>query len=151
MNSLQSSVKIIVPDERERGKKNVITVSNATDMTVFVELHPIEMVRKGNTPALDLGLGMNAGTTNFAGTTIEVSWVVSELRFCIICKGQVSLTGEGSFGDEEVNGPSSLLVEHPPARCRANLIPHLCLSSDSNFSILHQQKAVLLHNSLFTR
>ena len=74
MNSLQSSVKITNPDESERGKKNVITVSNATDRMVFVEMHPIEMVRKGSTQALDLGLGMNAGTTNFAGTTIEVRW-----------------------------------------------------------------------------
>ena len=74
VNSLQSSVKITISDESERGKKNVITVSNATDKMVFVEMHPIEMVRKGNTQALDLGLGMNAGTTNFAGTTIEVSW-----------------------------------------------------------------------------
>ena len=75
VNSLQSSVKMItISDESERGKKNVITVSNATDKMVFVEMHPIEMVRKGNTQALDLGLGMNAGTTNFAGTTIEVSW-----------------------------------------------------------------------------
>ena len=72
VNSLQSSVKITISDESERGKKNVITVSNATDKMVFVEMHPIEMVRKGNTQALDLGLGMNAGTTNFAGTTIEV-------------------------------------------------------------------------------
>ena len=74
VNSLQSSVKITISDESERGKKNMITVSNATDKMVFVEMHPIEMVRKGNTQALDLGLGMNAGTTNFAGTTIEVSW-----------------------------------------------------------------------------
>ena len=75
VNSLQSSVKMItISDESERGKKNVITVSNATDKMVFVEMHPIEMVRKGNTQALDLGLGMNAGTTNFAGTTIEVRW-----------------------------------------------------------------------------
>ena len=61
-----------ISDEAERGEKNVITVSNATDKMVFVEMHPIELVRKGNTQALDLGLGMNAGTTNFAGTTIEV-------------------------------------------------------------------------------
>ena len=66
------SVKLPISDEGERGKKNVITVSNATDRMVFVEMHPIEMVRKGNTQAFDLGLGMNAGTTNFAGTTIEV-------------------------------------------------------------------------------
>ena len=70
----QSSVKITIPDESERGKKNVITVSNATDRMVFVEMYPIELVRKGNTQPLDLGLGMNAGTTNFAGTTIEVKW-----------------------------------------------------------------------------
>ena len=69
---LQTQCKRTISDEGERGKKNVITVSNATDRMVFVEMHPIEMVRKGNTQAFDLGLGMNAGTTNFAGTTIEV-------------------------------------------------------------------------------
>ena len=72
MSPFQSIVKISISDESERGKKNVITVSNATDRMVFVEMHPIELVRKGNTQAFDLGLGMNAGTTNFAGTTIEV-------------------------------------------------------------------------------
>jgi len=109
-------------DESERGKKNVITVSNATDMTVFVELHPIEMVRKGNTPALDLGLGMNAGTTNFAGTTIEAKSVSLEKEVLETKKSTV----------------------HPHSSWNIPL-------PDSNFSILHQQKAVLLHNSLFTR
>ena len=48
-------------------------MSNATDRTVFVEMEAIETVRKGNTQAIDLGIGVNAGTTNFAGTTVEVS------------------------------------------------------------------------------
>ena len=47
-------------------------MSNATDRTVFVEMEAIETVRKGNTQAIDLGIGVNAGTTNFAGTTVEV-------------------------------------------------------------------------------
>ena len=59
-------------DETERGTKSAIIVSNATDRTVFVEMEAIETVRKGNTQALDLGIGVNAGTTNFAGTTVEV-------------------------------------------------------------------------------
>ena len=60
-------------DETERGTKSAIIVSNATDRTVFVEMEAIETVRKGNTQAIDLGIGVNAGTTNFAGTTVEVS------------------------------------------------------------------------------
>ena len=49
-------------------------MSNATARTVFVEMEAIETVRKGNTQAIDLGIGVNAGTTNFAGTTVEVSF-----------------------------------------------------------------------------
>ena len=64
---------IFASDETERGTKSAIIVSNATDRTVFVEMEAIETVRKGNTRAIDLGIGVNAGTTNFAGTTVEVS------------------------------------------------------------------------------
>ena len=59
-------------DETERGTKSAIIVSNATARTVFVEMEAIETVRKGNTQAIDLGIGVDAGTTNFAGTTVEV-------------------------------------------------------------------------------
>ena len=44
----------------ERGSRNVITVSNATTKKVYVETHPIELVRRTNLRAVDCGLGLDA-------------------------------------------------------------------------------------------
>ena len=58
-----------VPNHREedidRGKKNVITICNGTDLTIYVELHPIEMVRRNKARQRNFGFGVNA--TPFEG------------------------------------------------------------------------------------
>ena len=58
-----------VPNHREedidRGKKNVITICNGTDITIYVELHPIEMVRRNKARQRNVGFGVNA--TPFEG------------------------------------------------------------------------------------
>ena len=41
-------------DEVERGGGNQITISNATEFTIFVEIYPIELVRRGNLRCLNL-------------------------------------------------------------------------------------------------
>ena len=96
-------------------------MSNATDRTVFVEMEAIETVRKGNTQAIDLGIGVNAGTTNFAGTTVEVSLdqgvdvKVREVK-SFASPGQVDVAGERAAGRENVDGARSLHLEDSSSR-----------------------------------
>ena len=53
-----------VPNHREedieRGKKNVITICNGTDIIVYIEVHPIEMVRRNKVRQRNVGFGVNA-------------------------------------------------------------------------------------------
>ena len=130
-------------------------MSNATDRTVFVEMEAIETVRKGNTQALDLGIGVNAGTTNFAGTTVEVrldqgvegAWskVFSFSRPSRCClrkscwtreRRRCTLTPPGTSLFQVVATIQGLGID---------------IATDSSFSLTRQQRAVLLHNSLFAR
>ena len=66
-----------VPDHREedidRGKKNVITICNGTNMTIYVELHPIEMVRRNKARHRNVGFGVNAAPLEgAAGVNMQV-------------------------------------------------------------------------------
>ena len=51
--------------EPERGSRSVITICNGTDTIVYVELHPIEMVRRNIARNKDFGFGVEgAGGVN---------------------------------------------------------------------------------------
>ena len=47
--------------ETERGRKNVITVCNGTDVIIYVELNPIEVVRRLKARQKDFGVGVDSG------------------------------------------------------------------------------------------
>ena len=63
--SFSESVPNYREEDIERGKKNVITICNGTDLTIYVELHPIEMVRRNKARQRNFGFGVNA--TPFEG------------------------------------------------------------------------------------
>lgn len=56
-----------VEEETERGRKNVIRVCNGTNMTVYVELHPIEMIRRNKSRNKNFGFGVDAAPLQGAG------------------------------------------------------------------------------------
>ena len=48
-------------EETERGSKNRIRICNGTDTTVYLELHPIEMVRRTASRNKKFGVGVDNG------------------------------------------------------------------------------------------
>ena len=54
-------------EETERGRKNVIRICNGTDMDVYVELHPIEMVRRNKARNKNFVFGADAAPLQGAG------------------------------------------------------------------------------------
>ena len=67
-----------VPNHREedidRGKKNVITICNGTDITIYVELHPSERVRRNKARQRNVGFGVNAAPLEGAvGVNMQVN------------------------------------------------------------------------------
>ena len=56
-----------VEEETERGRKNVIRICNGTDKTVYVELHPIEMVRRNKARNKNFGFGVDAAPLQGSG------------------------------------------------------------------------------------
>ena len=60
--------------EPERGRRSVITICNGTDTIVYVELHPIEMVRRNIARNKDFGFGVEGA----GGVTIKVAIVKRE-------------------------------------------------------------------------
>ena len=60
--------------EPERGRRSVITICNGTDSIVYVELHPIEMVRRNIARNKDFGFGVEGA----GGVTIKVAIVKRE-------------------------------------------------------------------------
>ena len=51
----------------ERGSKNVIRICNGTDTTVYLELHPIEMVRRHKARQKNFGFGVDVAPLQVAG------------------------------------------------------------------------------------
>ena len=54
-------------EETERGRKNVIRICNGTNMDVYVELHPIEMVRRNKARNKNFVFGADAAPLQGAG------------------------------------------------------------------------------------
>ena len=60
--------------ETERGRTNVITVCNGTDVIIYVELNPIEVVRRLKARQKDLGVGVDSGVLQGnVGVNLKVS------------------------------------------------------------------------------
>ena len=57
--------------EPERGRRNVITICNGADAIVYVELHPIEMVRRNIARNKDFGFGAKGA----GGVNVKVAGV----------------------------------------------------------------------------
>ena len=61
-------------EETERGRKNVITICNGADVIVYVELHPIELVRRSKTPIRNIGFGIDVAPLKGAvGANLQVN------------------------------------------------------------------------------
>ena len=54
-------------EEIERGRRSVIKICNGTDVIIYVELHPIEMVRRTKARKKNFGFGVNAAPLEGAG------------------------------------------------------------------------------------
>ena len=61
-------------EETERGKRDVITICNGADAIVYVELHPIEMVRRNIARNKDFGFGVEGA----GGVNVKVAIVKRE-------------------------------------------------------------------------
>ena len=71
--------------EPERGRRSVITICNGTDAIVYVELHPIQMVRR--TKARKKNFGVGVGTAPLEGT-VGVNMQVRRPLWWKCCKIQ---------------------------------------------------------------
>ena len=59
--------------ETERGKRDVITIWNGADAIVYVELHPIQMVRRTKARKKNFGVGVDTAPLEGAvGVNMQV-------------------------------------------------------------------------------
>ena len=64
-------------EETERGSKNRIRICNGTSTTVYLELHPIEMVRRNKARNKNIGFGVDASPLQGSGgVNVKVSPVL---------------------------------------------------------------------------
>ena len=59
--------------ETERGRRSVITICNGADAIIYLELHPIEMVRRNIARNKDFGLGVETA----GGVNVKVANVIT--------------------------------------------------------------------------
>ena len=57
--SFSETVPEYPEDETERGKRDLITICNGTDAIIYVELHPIQMVRRTRARKKNFGVGVD--------------------------------------------------------------------------------------------
>ena len=123
-------------EDTVRGKKNVITICNGTDMTVYAELHPIELVRRLNGRQKKFGFGVQAAPLQGAGgANVEVHQCMPLRKFSI---KQVEL-GEVEHEKEVLDTRKQTVHPHSTSNI---IIPK------DHISKLHPENAALLHNSI---
>ena len=73
----ESLPECVEEEETERGSKNVIRICNGTDTTVYLELHPIEMVRRNKARNKNFCFGVDAAPLQGAGgVNVQVSTIL---------------------------------------------------------------------------
>jgi len=108
--------------ETERGRTNVITVCNGTDVIIYVELNPIEVVRRLKARQKDFGVGVDSG----------------------VLQGNVGVNLKMKLGEVE-HGTEILETKkqtvHPHSISNINI-------PDKHISKIHSENAALVHNCL---
>ena len=132
----------------------MITICNGTNMIVYVELHPIELVRRNKSRNKNFGFGVEAKPLEGAGgVNVQVHWTLLllvfascvsfffEHDFCLVYVIQVEL---GEVDHEKELLDSRKETVHPHSICNIEL-------PKEHISKVHTENAVLLHNCLFSR
>ena len=71
--SFSETVPEYPEEETERGKRDVITICNGADAIVYVELHPIQMVRRTKARKKNFGVGVDTAPLEGAvGVNMQV-------------------------------------------------------------------------------
>ena len=79
--SFSETVPKYSEEETERGKRDVITICNGADAIVYVELHPIQMVRRTKARKKNFGVGVDTAPLEGAvGVNMQVRCLFIKLE-----------------------------------------------------------------------